>query len=203
MGSYPEEVTEDGLLVASGLADDRRAVLRPGTTLHARAEWVLREQDAFASGSHGATWAVLLPLWPLASREPSLDGISVAAATLVRDGMPLRDVNWELCRAFDVIRPRDARVGRARPSLERGERLLEVAEGESPGAYLRRALGTLWDPERALPRVYRDGELEPEGVWNATLDLEVLGLSAAPSDQYVSRAKELLESRWNARRTLA
>lgn len=200
MGSSPGEVTEDCLLVASGLADDRRAVLRPGTTLHARAQWVLREQDGFTAEAHAAAWSVLLPLWPLASREPSLDALSIAAATLVRDGVTLRDANWELCATFDVIRPREARSGRARPSLERGERLLEVAEAESPGAYLRRALGTLWDPERALPRVLRDGELEPEGVWNATLGLAALGLAAAPGDQYVRRAKELLESRWYARR---
>lgn len=196
MGSSPGEVTEGALHVATGLPDDRRAVLRPGNPLHGRAEHVLREQDALTPEAHAAAWAVLLPLWPLGAREPSLDGLSVAAAMLSRDGMELRDAGWELCSAFDVIRLREARVGRARPSLERGERLLERAEAEPVGVRLRRALGTHWQPELALPIIVLDGETEPEGVWNPLLELEELGLAVAPGDRYVRRAKELLETRW-------
>jgi hypothetical protein len=203
MGTSSTQAPDRDLRVATGLRDDRRDILRPGTELYARAEHVLRAQDEFTAEAHTAAWAVLLPLWPRAARQSTLDGLSVAAAMLVRDGVSLSDANWELCQAFDVVRPREPRTGRPRPSLQRGELLLRAAEAEPFASYLRRAIGTAWEADQALPRVYRAGEREPEGLWNPALRLDELGLAVAPSDHYVKTAASLLKARWYARRVEA
>ncbi len=196
MDRTSEEVTEGALRVATGLPDDRRGVLQPGDGLYGSAEQILRRQNAYATPElHAEVWSVLLPLWPL--ETPSkVDGHSIAAAVLSRDGLTLDQIHDALGHGTtDVVRRREGRSKRERPNLERGERLLERGERESVGTRLRR-IGTLWDPELALPRVYRDGEEEPDGFWNPLLDLAELGLDEARGDGYVRRAEGVLFGRW-------
>lgn len=157
-----EELSETLLLVTTGLLGDVPRAVPPRHALHERLELAISEQDRWTANEHGLFWTALLPELPRRGRRHSTDALSLAAAVLSREGFDEGRIAHALCVEVGTVRARasdDGRRGRA--SLERGHELLRAREAASVGAVLRRQIGTAWDPYRALPRVWRDGEEEP------------------------------------------
>lgn len=180
--------------------DDPRRPLTPRNgVLYAAALLALEQQDEWTAEEHGAFWTMGLAVWPHPEgRPPHRDALSRSAALLKRDDL---DPCLALDVASDTLRPRE-RNDRERPSVERGEELLRASEEESYGVCMRRSVGDLWEPERALPRVYALGEDEPDGGYFNPLVVVVQGAHrvAPMAELYDRRTQEGRRGRWEAAR---
>jgi hypothetical protein len=149
------------LRVVTGLEDDRRRPLSPGDPLYADALAAYSEQDAWSLGEHAEWWGPLLVSWPRAGRPATVDHMSAAAAHLATFDLPIQLIAEALHVEPDTLRPRTPSRHRERPSIERGRELIEL---EPLSTRVRRLTGTLaaGDDRTPLPRVYADGDDEPD-----------------------------------------
>jgi len=200
--SAPGQNEDRIIRVFVGLPEQKRAPLPPGHPRHRLALYALERQDTWTPEAHGVFWTAALCQWPAVggARRTSED-LAVAAATLAREGLTVKQIALALGVKADTIHARDG----TRPSPDVGEDTLRVREArqESQGVRLRRALGRLWEPERALPRVYLDRTDAPEdGTFNPLIALLPGSLVTAPAgDRYLARADAKRRELWHARRS--
>jgi hypothetical protein len=193
MAETPEEMPT--LRVCTLLSDDPRRPLRPKDMAYSGALVALEQRDTWGAFEHGACWSVLLPQWPrggrAGGRPPTTDTLSRVAALLAREGI---DPASALHLSPHTLRARGTSDGhRERPSVERGEELLRTERREDYGTMMRRSTGDLWEPDRAAPRVYIDGEPEPELTYfNPLVELG----DDHPGADYERLAVEALRARW-------
>lgn len=200
MAETPQEMPT--LCVVTLLGDDQRRKVPPGDDGHTELLHTLERHDTWSAFEHGAFWTAMLGRIPRGSRAggrpPTTDTLSRAAALLAREGI---DPATALVLSPHTLRARSTSDGhRERPSVERGEELLRVQErlcvehGESYGVTMRRSTGDMWEPERAAPRVYIDGQPEPELTYfNPLVRLP----DDHPGADYERAAVEAQHARWH------
>ena len=220
MSANPPAAVTPRIYVRTGLPDDpRRPLAERDGPLYWAARDVHDRQDEWSPEEHAAAWTVLLASWPIdLGRPPHADALSVSAALLAREGI---DPSEALVVSPDTLRERGERAPtqreRTRPSVRRGEELLHAGEHPLPDvvelstgppkrdgerdAYViavRRANGELWVPEDARPRVYLDGEDEPDGGYVNPLVRIVPGAHrmSAAAETYARRAEDARRARW-------
>jgi hypothetical protein len=195
------------LRVHTLLSDDPRRPQRPGDDCHRSALEAFQQRDTWTAYQHGAFWTVLLRHWPpggrTGGRPPTTNTLSRAAALLARQGI---DPAAALNVSPHTLRARERPDGhRERPSVERGEELLQREEQlrerfklegreHDYGTAMRRSVGELWVPEEAAPRVYADGEPEPELTYFNPL---VVLPDDYPGAEYERAAMAAQHARWN------
>jgi hypothetical protein len=193
---------EDRIIrVFVGLPEQQRARLSAGQEHYALALHALERQDDWSAQEHAAFWTVALRQWPaVGGRRRTSEDLAVAAATLAREGLTVKQIALALGVKADTIHARDG----TRPSIDLGEDTLRLREAaqESQGARLLRAHGHLWEPERALPRVYLDGTDAPEdGFLNPLVELLPGALVVAPAGtRYLELADAKRRELWSAQR---
>lgn len=136
---------------------DIDAIDVPGPDRHL--EHALAEQDAWTAREHAAWWTALLPSFVAGARKArprTTDATSLAAALLDRAGLGPCALGYDA----GTIRRAAGSEGRRRPSRERGYELIHQHEGGDLGTALRRLVGTVWEPDLALPRVWPGGRDE-------------------------------------------
>ena len=127
-----------------------------------RLEYAIEEQNGWNgwngwnARTHAAYWTNLLPQL-VKGRRPNADATSLAAALLEREGIPIDELHLAPGTIRQRVTPSRARPS-GRPSIERGRDLLAAREAVSQGTGLSRLTGMEWDPDLALPRVWREGE---------------------------------------------
>lgn len=181
------------IYVRTGLPDDpRRPLSEDNGPLYWAARDVHDRQDDWTPQEHGAAWTVLLAVWPLApGRPPTRDALSRSAALLDGDGI---DPAAALNVSADTLRERE-HADRERPSVRRGEDLLRA---DPLGVAMQRSVGGLWVPQEAGPRVYLDGEDEPDLSYFNPLATVVEGAHrvSATAEQYDALASDARRARW-------
>ena len=188
------------LCLMTGLLDDSRTPVSPGHRLYERARHAFDRRDEWEPWEHGAFFTALLPEWPGSGPKPTRDALSLALALLVCDGLNWREAADAIGVSHDTVRFRDRSPQRERPSVDRGNDILQRQAEESRGVLLRRMAGRLWDPFNALPRVlseHEDGPEPDDAFFNPLVELldgERLGSEAG--EQYLARAQAKRRELW-------
>jgi hypothetical protein len=129
---------------------------------------------------------------------------------------PLRPPARALWQSVGVSRPRRRRdtlrerehAGRERPTIRRGQELLRedplprldgLPQADLLAVAMQRSVGGLWVPEEAEPRVYLEGEDEPDLTYFNPLVVVVEGAHrlTPAAEQFAERASRARRTRWN------